>query len=268
MSLEEVIVSAMLMLQPPGVSLYSTVAVDPESPPAVRDSQKSAYRLLEPGEPEPPFCATNEPAGCSKPKLTELVSNLRVVGKEYRRAETKEEGLERYRGLARAWASADYSKHPVPHAWMYLVTIGYHESGFRRDVQEGIGPEAIGDCKSQVVSGVMIRIPGSCRSHGPFQTLFSDPETTDHFGIKATELVGLDEEAAKKSAKVALRHLARVGVMCRRDDPERYQHCVLARYGSGLIKLDDPRIVSRVKTLRRVEDLVRQKKKEKVSAGA
>jgi hypothetical protein len=115
----EKIVAAMVALQPPGQSIYSQTVVEKNSPPGC-DNQ---YSLL-----------------CAKPKWS-------AVRKAWVRPETKAEGLARYRIIAEA-----VSKQVDP---AKILTVMYHESGFREDVHNGFakGDNGKSWCLGQIQFG-------------------------------------------------------------------------------------------------------------------
>lgn len=134
------ILSALLALVPPGQSPFSLVPLPECGGPVLRLGDL----------PTGP-----EPAACAAPGVAWSSHHGALV-----RLETAEEGVARYAVIARALEAvsldattpADGGRPLWPWARRELVagllTIARHESGFRRDVHEGVGPAALGDCST------------------------------------------------------------------------------------------------------------------------
>jgi hypothetical protein len=97
-----------------------------------------------------------------------------------------------------------------------------------------------------------VRIPGTCKSHGLFQTLFSDPRQTRVFGYSARDLVGDDLASTKNAVTVAAKHLDRLHGWCTKRGPRPFSYCMFASYG-GIIARGDKRVGSRLRTLNRLK---------------
>lgn len=252
----QVILAAMLFLQPPGKSIYSRVEVEADSAPAIMaeiDGTK-AFRLLRDGEEPPTQCLQPGNVACSKPAARDVSHNgvnLRVA---YVRSETYDEGVVRYATIAQA-ISQELDEgawtFPAGQSWRFLVTIAYHESGFRRDIHSGYGSAALGDCKWQGEIGKSKRLKNSCRSHGLFQTLFDPPQRRKILGFRGRDIVGTSVERTRRQVRVALSHLDRLHTYCSFHGPKPYKACVLASYGGG-VSVTDPRIRRRVGTFDKI----------------
>jgi hypothetical protein len=251
------ILAAMIWLQAPGQSLYSQVPVDASSPPAVTDTVNGvrAYRLLDREEDRPFACTQRGNPACSQPLERDQLYNLVRIGKAHTRAETYDEGVVRYAMIARVIAEvAEDEKrwsYPPGQLWRYLVTIAFHESGFRRDIHAGRGRAALGDCRSRRGPKGPVRIAGSCRSHGLFQTLFSSPKRTKHFGFGAEQVIGVDRAATKRATVVAASALERFAKGCEVREGVRAPICVFAGYG-GVTAPRHPGIIKRAGTYQRL----------------
>jgi hypothetical protein len=246
------ILAAMLFLQAPGKSAYSRVSVDEKSGPSVISSVNgvTAYSLLEDGAEQPTQCQQEGNIACSKPALRDVTYNGKRVKTAWQRIETYDEGLQRYALIAKSMEEVLESQKwnfPAGRSWRYLVTIAFHESGFRRDVHSGLGSAALGDCAWRKTEKGKSLIPGSCRSHGLFQFLFRDPKTTVLYGYRSKHVIGLDEGATKRAAMVAVRHLDRMYHYCRYRGPRPFAACIFATYG-GVSATKDPRIQARLRT--------------------
>jgi hypothetical protein len=213
----EAILSAMLSLVPPGLSSYSVVPL-PECGGAV-------LRLAD-------LPAGPEPAACSAPDVAWSSHHDALV-----RRETPEEGRARYETIARALdvvaaeaARAAPGERPL---WPWdrrelvagLLAVARHESGFRRDVHEGVGPAALGDCYR--------RPDGSraCRSVCLVQV-----QTGGLDGRRGAwtgrDLVGLDMDATTRCLRAGAELLARARWACARGG--NWFAPSVALYGSGV----------------------------------
>lgn len=228
----EYILAAMLMLATPGRSIYSQVRVD-EHAAAPCDEPNS---LL-----------------CQPPRFSAAHGSFVVV-------EGYQQGLERYaqiarvtdRVLRRGW------KTPQKYLWRYAVTVMFHESGFRRDVHEGIGSAARGDCRWAYPDGRRAaprakgsrRIEGSCRSHCLAQILLEGRMRSSQ-GYGPKDLVGLDDAATERCVEVAVHHLDRCYRYCATRGPRPLTSCVIAMYG-GMTHARGRRINERLRTMNRL----------------
>lgn len=253
----KLILATMLFLQAPGKSTYSKVWAEEGSAPSFLSNINSntAYTLEAPGVERPLQCSQSGNVACSFPELAEVVFNGFVIDMQWQRVETYDEGVHRYALIARSMEEVLREGEwtfPVGQSWRYLLVIALHESGFRRDVHSGLGSKALGDCKyRKIAKGKEVLIPGSCRSYGLFQALFSDPASTKLFGYRPKELVGVSEEATKRSVEVALKHLERAYARCARGGHRPFEACIFATYGG--VALSYPGITTRVKTYNRAQ---------------
>lgn len=183
----EAILAWMLSLQPSGASIYSQVVVPADSGPACDD----ATSLL-----------------CQPPKWSE-------AHEAFTRAETYDEGLRRYWTIAQSVAATGDVAPAV-------LTVVYHESGFRRDVHSGVGRWARGD---------------QGRSCGLGQMLWGVDNP------KCLDIVGVDRKSTDACIAAVVRHLRHI----KNERP----YAKFARYG-GVWAKGDRRILARVGTFRRV----------------
>jgi len=183
----EAILAWMLSLQPPGASIYSQVVVEADSPRACDD----ATSLL-----------------CQPPKWSEEHEG-------FVRPETYNEGLPRYWTIAQSIAARGKLAPAV-------LTVVYHESGFRRDVHSGVGKWSRGDDGRSWCLGQMML--GRTNPAGP-------------------KLVGTSRKATDRCIDAVSRHLRYI----KNERP----YAKFARYG-GVYSRGDLRVLSRVKTYRRV----------------
>lgn len=249
----QLILTAMLFLQAPGKSIYSMVPTTEDGAFAIlaETNGTTAYALLPDGSDEPNQCRQQGNIACYKPRHRNVVYNGFNIRTEWMRAETYDEGARRYAVIAHAIADVIEEgewKFPAGQLWRYLLAIAYHESGFRRDIHTGIGLAALGDCKWR--KGELVK--GTCRSHGLFQSLFSNPKLTKHFGYGARDIIGDDLETTKRSVLVATKHLERLYRYCTHHGPRPFTGCIFASYG-GMIDTSDHRIQSRVGTFNKLK---------------
>lgn len=252
------ILAALLYLQAPGKTIYSTVSTTEDGPIAIVDEVNGtkAYRLLEEGEELPNQCKQKGNVACSRPKKRNVIYNLVNLDVEWSRHETYDEGVARYATIAKAidgvLKEGEWN-FPTGRSWRFLVAIAYHESGFRRDIHIGRGSWAVGDCSwRRGKDDKRVRIKGTCKSHGLFQSLFAKPKKTRLFGFKATDIIGDDLETTKRAVTVAAKHLDRLHTYCSRTGPRPYTACVFATYG-GLSDTRDKRVQQRVKTYNKIK---------------
>jgi hypothetical protein len=230
----ETILAAMLFLQPPGKSIYSQVVV-PETAPAPCDND---YSLL-----------------CLPPRYSKAHKAFTV-------AENWEQGLARYAVIARAAHEVVYEQKrqsPPGQLLRFLLAFTYHESGYRRDVHEGIGDASRGDCKWRTVKlpggkTRRERIPGSCQSHCLAQIMVGPKRSKKSRiqGFHADELVGLSYDNTKNCLSVAANIIDRAYRWCARRGPRPLSYCVVTHYAGGMVPNTDRRVVARVKTVNKL----------------
>lgn len=239
--LSEIILKVMLAISPPGVSMYSVVPV----PECGFDRVAQACATLPQGEP---FRWSNALGG-------------------YVRLESPAEGTLRYRAIAQAIEAVSermsqarvvdgYDEPPV---WLYparelaygLATIAYHESGYRRDVHEGIGAAALGDCRKGKGNSAK-----HCNSVCLTQINMGGLSGRKH-GYYGSDLVGLDGASMRRCFTVAARILAAARNRCSRRTPGNWFQGAIYAYGSGANCVDhgptnaDKWVAPRVRTYQR-----------------
>lgn len=177
------------------------------------------------------------------------------------RSETADEARSRLETIARALdavsleaTAAEPGERPL---WPWprrelvagLLAIARHESGFRRDVHEGVGPAALGDC-SAGRDGVR-----RCRSVClvQVQTGGLDAQRGRWLG---RNLVGLDVESTSRCLRAGAELLARSRWSCARGGGAWFAPSV-ALYGSGVsCGTRRPWVQRRAETYRRAIALV------------
>lgn len=218
-----------------------------------------------------PVC-TNPSLLCSPPKFSQEIYDMkldlskkdqmsisewgkyeeRIRNSSFTRAETYEEGLQRYVTIAKAiegvstkitWGkvnpkckdecsvapnSANCKLCRGARPWTgsekdlatSIVTIFMYEGGFRQDVQSGIGPLSRGDCKWENVT-THKRVPSNSKGAHPIKSTCRSvclaqinigPDIK--FGYRAEDLVGQDLESTMRCAEVAGRMLAQARNRC------------------------------------------------------
>lgn len=174
-----------------------------------------------------------EPAACSAPGLTWSSHHGAIV-----RLETPDEARARYATIARALdaVSLDATRAlggerplwPWPRRELVagLLAIARHESAFRRDVHEGIGPLALGDC-SRGRGGVR-----RCRSVCLVQIQTGGLDAGRE-GRRGRDLVGLDGAATRRCFRAGAELLTRARWSCGRRGGDWFAPSV-ALYGSGV----------------------------------
>jgi hypothetical protein len=207
----------MLFLLPPGKSIYSRLEVPQDAPRPCGDP----YSLL-----------------CQAPQWS-ASRQAWTVAEDYRT------GLERYRTIAEAVSdvvAADRWKSPRGRLSRLLVVAMFHESGFRRDVHEGIGPASRGDCRWR--NGR--RVPGSCKSHCLTQIQLGKGRSAE--GWSGDDLVGTNPESTRRCLTVAARILDGAAMWCATRGPRPWQACVWYRYSGGNVPTTDHRVQARART--------------------
>lgn len=235
-----VILSAVLALVPPGQSPFSLVPLPECGGPVLRLGDL----------PTGP-----EPAACSAQGVAWSSHHGALV-----RLETADEGRARYETIARALEAVSLEA-TTPAAgerplWPWarrelvagLLTIARHESGFRRDVHEGVGPAALGDC-STGRDGVR-----RCRSVCLVQVQTGGLDGR-RGGWLGRDLVGLDVDSTSRCLRAGAELLSRSRHACARGGD--WFAPSVALYGSGRSCSTRPAWVQRrAATYRRVLPLV------------
>lgn len=225
--LAEALLATMMAVAPPGQSPYSVVPLA--------------------------ACGDNPlKAACSespKPSWSPLYGS-------FVRQESRDEGLRRYLEIARSiekvaaeatkptlvdeveqaamwpWAAEDLSRA--------LATIAFHESGYRRDVQTGVGRSALGDCgywnaKGQKVSAEEGKVTGAqylCRSVCLVQINTGGLAGT-RYGMTGKDLVGLDRAAIEKCFAAGARAFSNARGRCAPTRTADWFRKAIASYGTG-----------------------------------
>lgn len=230
----EVILAAMLFIQPPGKSDYSVVVV-PEDTPAP--------------------CSNKHDKRCAPPTWSKAHNGFVIV-------ENYKQGFERYVTIAEAlhkqvnakkwfYKGTKGWKTPKKTLWRYSLASIYNESGFRRDVHDGVGSWALGDCKWTGPFGKRRRIPGTCRSYCLGQVMLGKKKSQE--GYYGKDMIGISAESTRKCLTVSLRIMNRAYQYCTHHGPRHTESCVFGSYGG--LRGDprkDKRIISRVKTFYRI----------------
>lgn len=198
----ELILALMLHLGPtPGKSIYSVVEVPEGSPPACDDE----YSLL-----------------CREPRWD-------PDREAWVRPETFEEGLQRYWTIARAISEVGKGNEA---GTRYLIAVTRHESGWRRDVHEGVGKWSRGDqgrswCLGQLMVG-------------------RSPNSKALAGYRAKDLVGTSYEATKRCLTAVRAGLSRAMRACGANNDV----CVFSTYGGTTLGMKHKGIRDRVGSFR------------------
>jgi hypothetical protein len=247
----ESLLAAMIGLAQPGLSPYSVVPV--------------------------PTCGDNplKPACTETPKPT-----WSPLYGSFVRQETRDEALKRYLDIAKSIQKvADDSTKPTtvdgaeqPAIWPWsaedmargLATIAFHESGYRRDVQTGVGKSALGDCgywnaKGQKVGAEEARATAAqyiCRSVCLVQVNTGGLNGT-RYGMTGKDLVGLDRAAIEKCFSAGARAFSNARGRCATTKTDDWFKKTIASYGTGkACETDESWVSARVTTY---EKLVKAK---------
>lgn len=214
----EAILATILSLAAPGQSPFSVVPLPECGGPVLRLAD---------------LPAGPEPAACSAPGVTWSSHHGAMV-----RPESEVEARARYATIASALDAvsleatrAAEGERPL---WPWdrrelvagLLTIARHESGFRRDVHEGVGPRALGDCYRAR--------DGSrrCRSVCLMQVQTGGLDG-ERGGWRGRDLVGIDAASTERCLRAGAELLARSRWSCGRRGGEWFAPSV-ALYGSGV----------------------------------
>jgi hypothetical protein len=213
----DIILATALALVPPGQSAYSVVPLPECGGPVLRIADLGT-------DPAP--------AACSAPGVAWSSHHGALA-----RQETADEGRSRYETIARALdavsleatssAEGERPLWPWPRRELVagLLTIARHESGFRRDVHEGVGPAALGDC-SRGRDGVR-----RCRSVCLVQVQTGGLDGR-RGGWLGRDLVGLDLASTSRCLRAGAELLARSRWSCARGGD--WFAPSVALYGSGV----------------------------------
>lgn len=239
----ESLLAGIVMLAPPGQSPYSVVAA-----PACGEN------------PLKPACDLQP-----KPAWSPLYG-------AFVRQESRDEALVRFHDIARSIekvaqeatkpSKVDDVEQPAMWPWSAedlaraLATIAYHESGYRRDVQTGIGKSALGDCgywgaKGQKVGAEEARATGAqylCRSVCLVQINTGGLAGT-RYGMTGKDLVGLDRAAIEKCFTAGARAFSNARGRCAQERSADWFTKAIASYGTGkACEADEAWVSARVAT--------------------
>lgn len=204
--------------------LSAILALSPSSSP---------YSVVPLPECGGPVLAPDAPATCSAPGVAWSSHHGALV-----RLETPDEARARYATIARALelVSAEATTAPAGDRplWPWprrelvagLLTISRHESGFRRDVHEGVGASALGDC-STGRDGVR-----RCRSVCLVQVQTGGLDGR-RGAWRGVDIVGIDVESTARCLRAGAELLARSRWSCARSSADWFAPSV-ALYGSGV----------------------------------
>jgi hypothetical protein len=246
----EAILAGMIGLAQPGLSPYSVV---PQ--PACGDN------------PVKPACETASLT--IKPVWSPLYA-------AFVRQETRDESLQRYLDIAKSIqkvaedatkpTSVDGAEQAAMWPWAVedmaraLATIAFHESGYRRDVQTGIGKSALGDCgywnaKGQKVGAEEARATSAqyiCRSVCLVQ-VNTGGLTGTRYGLTGKELVGLDRASIEKCFSAGARAFANARARCAATQTDDWFKKTIASYGTGkACETDESWVGARVATFQKL----------------
>jgi hypothetical protein len=248
--LYEALLAGIISLAPPGQSAYSVVAQ-----PACGDN------------PAKPVCDL-----LPKPVWSPLYG-------AFVRQENRKEALERFLDIARSIekvaadatkpTQVDGAEQPAMWPWAAedlaraLATIAYHESGYRRDVQTGIGRNALGDCgywgaKGQKVGAEEARATGAqylCRSVCLVQINMGGLQGT-RYGLTGKDMVGLDRAAIEKCFSAGARAFSNARGRCAPQRTADWFKRTIASYGTGsACETDQSWVTARVATYEKLAKL-------------
>ncbi|MBK8258848.1 MAG: hypothetical protein IPK82_40090 [Polyangiaceae bacterium] len=195
------------------------------------------------------------------------------------RQENREEALKRYLDIARAIEKvADDSTKPTtvgdvtePAIWPWsaedlarsLATIAYHESGYRRDVQTGIGKSALGDCgywgaKGQKLGAEEARATGAqylCRSVCLVQ-INTGGLSGQRYGMLGKDMVGLDSASLQRCFSAGARAFANARGRCATQKSADWFTKTIASYGTGkACETEESWVSARVSTFEKLSKL-------------
>lgn len=231
------ILAMMLFLYQPGKSIYSQVPTTDQTTAVAMQKEHGvlAYRPVVAGQ-APLQCHQQNNPFCVRPRYHKRRN-------EWRRPETWAEGVRRYALIARAAEQVlGEGKWKSDRGLLLrlLVTVAFHESGFRRDVHSGVGSASRGDCRWTFKGGKKHkRIPGSCRSHCLVQMLYG--ANVNHKYL-SRQIVGTDMASTKRCLEMGLLALDHHAPRCKGNAA-----CAFAAYG-GVRSAKDPRIQARAGT--------------------
>lgn len=239
----ETLLAGIVSLAPPGQSPYSVVPV----PDCGENPLKPACDL----QPKPAW----------SPLYGAFV-----------RQENREEALRRFLDIARAIekvasdatrpTKVDDVEQPAMWPWSAddlaraLATIAYHESGYRRDVQTGVGKSALGDCgywgaKGQKVGAEEARATGAqylCRSVCLVQINTGGLQGT-RYGLTGKDMVGLDRASIEKCFSAGARAFSNARARCAQERSADWFEKAIASYGTGkACETDEAWVSARVAT--------------------
>jgi hypothetical protein len=190
----------------------------------------SAQSLVEVPEGAAAPCSTRYDPRCAAPWRS------RFHGGRWVRVETYEEGLSRYWGIARAVARATGENDRLARL---VVTVTRHESGWRRDVHSGIGPDSKGD-------------NGHSWGLGQAMVGLHPNSPVPHTKYRARDIVGTDEDSTQRCISTVARYLEIATDHCERihGGPA----CPFSVYGGARSGPPSRLVLQRVRTLSQLPD--------------
>lgn len=211
--LTKTILTVLLQLGQPGRSPYSVVTM-PEC-----------------GNKTAPTCNVSEPV-CDEPTLGCRAPRWSDAYGSWVRQEGKYEASQRFLTISKA-ISQVASEGSAEGWWQWgsdnlaysLATIAFHESGFRRDIHEGVGDASMGDCHT--IAGKR-----SCRSVCLMQLNIGGLKGSVD-GMLGEELVGSDFESTRKCIRAGAKIFARQRSFTARRAIAEWFEPTMSGYGSG-----------------------------------
>lgn len=175
------------------------------------------------------------------------------------RQETAEQATQRLwtvaNALSRVVETSTRGQDGKPALWPWssrdlalgLATIAYHESGFRRDVHEGVGDSALGDCSYTDVRGRPLTelvakaqhkagkpVHRHCRSVCLVQVNLGGLDGVTASGVRGRDLVGTDLDSTERCLAAGAAALAKARTACqRRQATGHWFRSAVTQYGSG-----------------------------------
>lgn len=173
----------------------------------------------------------------------------------YSRKETREEGTARYAIIAKAIDNVSDGNDEMARM---LVTVAFHESGFRRDVHEGVGEASRGDCewwngnkRVAAYSPGAHRLAGSCRSSCLAQINLGNNRLTDS-GLRHKDLIGVDVDSTTRCMSEAAKRLNSNLSLCKRTKAPPVAGAISLYIGNASCGADTEAIKKRMSTMARI----------------
>lgn len=240
------ILAIMIALQAPGRSIYSQIVVAEGSGPTCDD--KTSLLCAAPRQ-NPAWDAPTRPETRDEGlhRYWTIAKGIEAVAR--RSTWQKGSGCQRSRVMRwtkRAKPDDKCDKLHVERPWngteeqlqRYLITVAYHESGFRRDIHAAKGLRSMGDAGRSICLGQIMKTRRSWKSTR---------------GYSHRSLAGVDAGATARCLETASDYLGHARDYCASPyGPEATGiTCILGTYGGVKSPLLDKRIHSRVRTYMR-----------------